>query len=541
MISTEPELSRYLNESISGWYIIYSNFLSDFDINFKTKKQCHCVIKSNFFIKRTVKILILIVLTLFFIAFADASSYSCSGSNCNDNLIEAINQYNSAGNYYNSKDYDKALTAYQTASDLGYKSCECDKKVIEIYSIKGLKNSALSYSRSAFNHCGKDAELYKIQGDLLNSMGRYQDALEAYNNALKIDPNNEARYSKQSLLSKYSPTTIPTTSPIIPKPTPIPITTVQSPIIINQRVPSNNDDTSSFYIKNIWDNYAGIVFFIIIIIYVSYKTIKKIRDYFAINLAQINRKLQRANQLFDMENWTHAKNVFQNIIQMLDEIKIETCKNGKTPLGEFENILNHTYYKLGKIALKEKNFLDAFENFKLAKKNNFDITSDSDVIQTLAEGYVNERDSTSEATNIYFEFLKFEKNSNIKNPKILNFLEKICKISENTSYTIINNQMNLNKQVILIQTDTEWAYFNLGLGSFLQNQYQDAINYFNKSINLNPTKSSTYYLLGKSFAQNGQLDSALDPLRTAVKLEPQNHNALFELGRILVDIFEKSV
>lgn len=129
---------------------------------------------------------VLFLFVLFLINVADAGSSTCTGADCNDNLKEAMNQYAAAEHYFNSKDYDKAIAAYMTASNLGYKSCESDKKVVEIYSLQGNKNIALTYSYGAFNHCGEDAELYRLQGNIFTAQGRKQEALEAYEKADKI-------------------------------------------------------------------------------------------------------------------------------------------------------------------------------------------------------------------------------------------------------------------------------------------------------------------------------------------------------------------
>lgn len=58
-----------------------------------------------------------------------------------------------------------------------------------------------------------------------------------------------------------------------------------------------------------------------------------------------------------------------------------------------------------------------------------------------------------------------------------------------------------------------------------------AIEYFRKAIGFEPQAEATLFALGNSLFQNGQLVEAIDPLKTAVAINPKIKQAYFLLGR----------
>ena len=183
---------------------------------------------------------VLFLFVLFLINVVDAGSSTCTGADCSDNLRDGMNQYTAAQNYFNSKDYDKAISAYMTASNLGYKSCESDKKVVEIYKLKGNMNLALTYSYGAINHCGDDAELYRIQGDILTAQGRAQEASVAYQKA-GIIKQYTSPTTTRTPVKTITPQRVPTstraaTPTVTPTRTVTPIQTSSTPNLVDNGV-----------------------------------------------------------------------------------------------------------------------------------------------------------------------------------------------------------------------------------------------------------------------------------------------------------------
>ena len=161
-------------------------------------------------------IIILIIFFAWIIIPTQAVGSTCVGTGCSDNAKEAINQYIAAGNFFNKGDYEKALAAYMTASQLGYEKCSSDKKIIEINFKLGRDTQALTASRNAFSSCGSnDKVVWNYYGDALYRFNNYPEALDAYNKALELDPYyTSAKNGRDATLSKISPEII---QPTVPK------------------------------------------------------------------------------------------------------------------------------------------------------------------------------------------------------------------------------------------------------------------------------------------------------------------------------------
>jgi tetratricopeptide (TPR) repeat protein len=169
-------------------------------------------------------ILVTLICCIFFTCSVHAGSYSCQGDECSDTKQDAIQQFDAGESYYNSGDYTKALNAYMTSSKLDYNKCYCDKKIVQIYVYLNQPSRALTESYSAFNSCGdKDKVLWKLQGDAFLVLQRTQEARDAYNKALAIDPNySEAVVQKNRLPTTISTTRTVTPSQVIPVQTTVP-------------------------------------------------------------------------------------------------------------------------------------------------------------------------------------------------------------------------------------------------------------------------------------------------------------------------------
>jgi len=75
--------------------------------------------------------------------------------------------------------------------------------------------------------------------------------------------------------------------------------------------------------------------------------------------------------------------------------------------------------------------------------------------------------------------------------------------------------------------------FEHGMALFNQGQFDSAIQHFRQSIVENPESVQAYLYLGRSYVSVGRWKSAIQPLRTAFRLSPQE--AKDEIMNLIID------
>ena len=75
--------------------------------------------------------------------------------------------------------------------------------------------------------------------------------------------------------------------------------------------------------------------------------------------------------------------------------------------------------------------------------------------------------------------------------------------------------------------------FEKGMASFNQGEFDSAIHYFRQSTLENPNSAQAFLYLGRSYVSVGRWKSAIQPLRTAFRLSPQE--AKGEIMNLIVD------
>lgn len=73
-------------------------------------------------------------------------------------------------------------------------------------------------------------------------------------------------------------------------------------------------------------------------------------------------------------------------------------------------------------------------------------------------------------------------------------------------------------------------YYNLGVIHYNNKEFKEAIDCFNKAIELNPDSSETYYKLGSTYYEMQEFDEAINFLEMAIELNPDSSKAHYGLG-----------
>jgi tetratricopeptide (TPR) repeat protein len=78
------------------------------------------------------------------------------------------------------------------------------------------------------------------------------------------------------------------------------------------------------------------------------------------------------------------------------------------------------------------------------------------------------------------------------------------------------------------------AEFETGLSFFNRGSYANAVPHFEKATELNPEFGQAYLYLGRTYMNLGRWREALYPLRTAMRLSPEESRE--EIADIIMDI-----
>jgi tetratricopeptide (TPR) repeat protein len=82
-------------------------------------------------------------------------------------------------------------------------------------------------------------------------------------------------------------------------------------------------------------------------------------------------------------------------------------------------------------------------------------------------------------------------------------------------------------------TKSEWPYFNLGVLYIKEGRAQESIEYLRQALARNPNWSEGKTKLGLALLSTGKYEDALTELNEAIRVDPQNAEACYQLARLL--------
>jgi tetratricopeptide (TPR) repeat protein len=219
-----------------------------------------------------------------------------------------------------------------------------------------------------------------------------------------------------------------------------------------------------------------------------------------------------------------SETAYQKVIQSLE--------SKKTRLPEETQLLGRAYFGLGNVYLSENKRESAFQSFVKAEACQYPLSDQAFI--TLAEGFSKEN-RKRDAVEYYIRYTVHRKPLDTMAKKIYALLESCCYVDEMSDRSCIDSALLLNTKVISVNPDIDWAHFYLGMCYFMTNDFQNAEQYFERAMNMNPYWRSRQYYLGRAYLGEGKIDTALSTLRTAVVKEPGQADAFFLIGKILID------
>ena len=94
--------------------------------------------------------------------------------------------------------------------------------------------------------------------------------------------------------------------------------------------------------------------------------------------------------------------------------------------------------------------------------------------------------------------------------------------------------LNLAKLAVKVNKTDENLWLILSETQIANKLYKDAIISLNKAIKINSKNSYTYFAKSNIYLKISKLQKAKTALENGLKLEPNNHKAIFQLGNILL-------
>ena len=87
-----------------------------------------------------------------------------------------------------------------------------------------------------------------------------------------------------------------------------------------------------------------------------------------------------------------------------------------------------------------------------------------------------------------------------------------------------------NQKAIEINPDFAIAYNNMGIAYARKENYNKAIEYFKKAIEINPDDAEAYYNMGLIYADKGNYDKAIEYYKKAIEINPDFADAYYNMG-----------
>ena len=104
-------------------------------------------------------------------------------------------------------------------------------------------------------------------------------------------------------------------------------------------------------------------------------------------------------------------------------------------------------------------------------------------------------------------------------------------------YGKYEESLNLAKLAVKINAKDEKLWLILSEAQVANNLYKEALNSLNNAENINSNISEIYFAKSKIYLQISQQENAKKALQKGLSIEPNNHNAIFQLGNIaLIEI-----
>ena len=102
-----------------------------------------------------------------------------------------------------------------------------------------------------------------------------------------------------------------------------------------------------------------------------------------------------------------------------------------------------------------------------------------------------------------------------------------------------NNAIYYFKKAIEIKPDFAEAYHNLGVAFYYNGNTNEALNFLKKALEVKEDYAKAHYSIALIYYETRDFDNAIFHLSNVIQLEPNNANAHFDLAVAYVDRFRE--
>ena len=123
-------------------------------------------------------------------------------------------------------------------------------------------------------------------------------------------------------------------------------------------------------------------------------------------------------------------------------------------------------------------------------------------------------------------------------PTIKNLQKQSLYIGKNAYQLLYFGQnedsLNLAKLAVKINSKDEKLWLILAEAQIANKEYKNALSSLNKAEQINSNISEIYFAKSNVYLKISQQTKAKNALEKGIKIEPNNHKAIFQLGNILL-------
>jgi len=192
-----------------------------------------------------------------------------------------------------------------------------------------------------------------------------------------------------------------------------------------------------------------------------------------------------------------AHRVFLRAIALLDA--------GAGKGSERSQLMGQTCLRLGELEESSGRRAEAFGYYTKARQAGAQLPAAA--ILLLAECYAETGSTSEDALQAYLTYIASGPTSGHARDNVYTVLQGLCQVFEETTKSVERKAAaEVNRRVIAVNPNLEWAHYYLGLANLLDGHAIEAKNSFSIAQTLNPNRSLTYYWLGVCLLQQPEPD-----------------------------------
>ncbi len=265
--------------------------------------------------------------------------------------------------------------------------------------------------------------------------------------------------------------------------------------------------------------------------------------------AEIDKASQHPKTMNDAKTWLYRGIIYYGIatsplpayknldtnaavkaLQALEKAKkLDTKKRFKEDIDLNLSNMTNVFYKMGSDGFNEKNYNKSIKAFEYATR----VAQDIGRFDTVAAFNVGMSAVLAKKANVASKYLKECIDKNFNDPRLYMFYERSLKQLGDTTkamqaLTMGRKRYPDNLKLLLEEAQT---YLEQGESDKLINSLKEAI----AKDSANPNNANFNFLIGKSYDDEGKVDTAEIYYKKAIKINPKFFEVYYNIGAIYVN------